>query len=102
MLARIGCYCNVTVVDHNVLICLVVHFLCHSLALMISPLIGKSFDLLFDTHFIALDPNTYYISFIDYRDYRAKVSAISHASYFLEVKSCSLTVQINKASLGHK
>ena len=34
----------------------------------------ESCDLLFHTQFISLDPNTYYISFTDYRDYRAKVS----------------------------
>ena len=34
----------------------------------------KSFVLLFHTHFISLDPNTHYISFIDYRHYKAKVS----------------------------
>ena len=34
----------------------------------------KSLDLLFDNHFNSLDPKTYYISFSDYKDYRAKVS----------------------------
>ena len=34
----------------------------------------KSLDLLFDNHFISLDWDKYYISFTDYRDYRAKVS----------------------------
>ena len=34
----------------------------------------NSFGLLFDNNFISLDPDKYYISFSDYRDYRAKVS----------------------------
>ena len=34
----------------------------------------ESFVLLFHTHFISLDPGKYYISFSDYRDYRAKVN----------------------------
>ena len=33
----------------------------------------KCLDLLFDNHFIFLDPEKYYISFSDYREYRAKV-----------------------------
>ena len=34
----------------------------------------KSFDLLFDIHFISLDPNTCYISLTSYINYRAKQS----------------------------
>ena len=33
----------------------------------------KCLDLLFDNHFVFLDPEKYYISFSDYREYRAKV-----------------------------
>ena len=31
----------------------------------------------FNKHFIPLDPDNYYISFSDYRDYRAKVSTLA-------------------------
>ena len=39
-----------------------------------SPVIDKSFVYFFNTYFISLDPTQHYISFSDYRDYRAKVS----------------------------
>ena len=39
---------------------------------MVGPVIGKSFDLLFHTHFISLDPNTCYIFLILCINYRAK------------------------------
>ena len=51
------------------------------MSLMVNPISSskfqlneKSFVLLFHTHFISLDPDKYYISFSNYRDYRDKTS----------------------------
>ena len=68
---------------------LIISFL-HLLASIMSPMIDKSSDLFFQSHFISLDPNIYYSCFSDYRDYKANVSTylstIPPASYFLESK----------------